>query len=88
MAETFTFTLIVATVAMTLALIHFYPTAVRNNFFEPIEGMRTVFGVIILGAGVWYFLNTGVGWMIGIAIVGIAFVTAYLYYEEPHKEIR
>lgn len=88
MASTLTLTLLVATVAVTLALIHIYPTAVRRRFFEPIEGMRTLLGALILVVGVWYALNTGVAWMVGLAIVGAAFITAFLYYEEPHKDIR
>lgn len=76
------------TVAVTLLLIRYRTEAVRRYFFKPIESGRLIFGAFILIAGVITALNSGVAWMMILGLVGIAFATAFFYFEEPHKDIR
>jgi len=82
------FGLVLVTVGLTVALIRWRPRAVREYFFNPIENGRTLLGALILIAGVITALNSGVAWMMLLALVGVAFATTYFYFEEPHKEIR
>lgn len=80
--------LVAATIAVTILLAVKYPRLVRDSFLEPIESARTLFGLAIGILAVWYALNSGVAWMMGLALLGVAFVTAYVYFEEPHNDIR
>lgn len=77
-----------ATIVVTYLLTQMYTGRVRRLFFSPIERGRTVIGLVILVIGAWTLLRSGVAWMILIAIFGIAFATTFVYFEEPHKEIR
>lgn len=88
MANGSTFVLVALTAAATLVLAVQYPTLVRDRFVEPIESARTLFGLLIGVLAVWYALQSGVVWMMGLALIGVAFVTGYLFFEEPHKDIR
>lgn len=80
--------LVIVTILGTVALLRLYPTATRRYFFEPIENGRTAAGAFFLVIGVIYALQSGVAWMVLLAIVGIAFAVSFIYFEEPHKEIR
>lgn len=80
--------LAILTVVITLLLIRFRDGAVRRYFFNPIENGRILFGGLILVAGVITGLKSGVAYMVFLALIGIAFGTAFVYYEEPHKDIR
>lgn len=76
------------TVAVTLLLAIQYPRLVRDRFVNPIESARTLFGLTLAALAVWYGLKSGVGWMMALALIGVAWVAGYVYFEEPHRDIR
>lgn len=80
--------LVVGTIVLTLGLLIMYPDAMRQAFYEPLKRLRLLGGVLLLAVGSWVALNSGVAWQMGVALVGIAFVVAFVYYEEPHQDIR
>lgn len=86
--ETVIVGLVAGTIVLTLFLLVRYPRAMRAYFFDPIEQGRLIIGLIILVVGAWTLLNSGVPYLMAFALVGVAFVTAYVYIEEPHQEIR
>lgn len=89
MPSTTSLVLIVAlTVAVTVVLLMSYPRTLRDYFFEPIENARTVLGLLIGAVSIYSALKSGVAWMMVLALGGIAFGVAFVYYREPHKEIR
>lgn len=85
-------TLIIALVAVTIAVTGFLlarrPDTVRRYFFEPIENGRMIVGLLVLVLASWTFLRSGVAWLMLVALLGIAFAVTFVYFEEPHKEIR
>lgn len=87
-SDTLVYGLVALTVLATLALARWYPTLVRDRFVEPIDGLRTLIGILVGIAFIWHALNSGVTWMILLALAGVAFVTGYLYFEQPHNDIR
>ncbi len=89
MADTsFLLGLVVLTVVVTLLLAMFRTNAAREYLFDPVEKARTVIGAIIIIVGAWTALRSGVIWMMVLALGAVAFVTLFIYFEEPHKEIR
>ncbi|WP_373190025.1 hypothetical protein [Halolamina sp.] len=89
MAETtFLFGLIAVTVVVTLLIAMFRTKAAENYLFRPVEKARTVIGATVIIVGAWTALRSGVVWMMALALGAIAFVTLFVYFEEPHKEIK
>jgi len=80
--------LVIVTVAVTVALIKLKPNALKRYWYQPIENGRTILGGLILAAGVVTFLYSGVAYLMLAALAGIAFAVTFVYYEEPHKDIR
>jgi cobalamin synthase len=87
-SDTVLATLVVVTILATVAAARLYPTATRAYFFEPIESARTVGGAVLLLFAVVTFLQSGVAWLMLVAILLLAFAVTFVYFEEPHKEIR
>jgi len=85
---TFLLGLVAVTVVATLLLAMFQTNTAREYLFDPVEKARTVIGAIIITVGAWTALRSGVIWMMALALGAIAFVTLFIYFEEPHKEIR
>lgn len=89
MANTdFLLTLAALTVLVTLLFAMFREEAARGYLFDPVEKARTLLGGVILVIGAWTALRSGVMWMMALALFAIAFVTLFVYFEQPHKEIR
>lgn len=89
MADTsFLLGLVAVTVVLTLLFAMFRTNAARGYLFDPIEKARTVIGGIIIVIGAWTALRSGVAWMMALALGAIAFVTLFVYFEEPHEDIR
>lgn len=80
--------LVAVTVVITLLFAMFRTNAARGYLFDPIEKARTVIGGIIIVIGAWTALRSGVAWMMALALGAIAFVTLFVYFEEPHEDIR
>lgn len=80
--------LVAATVLVTAALLIWRPLLVRDFFYEPIEQGRTILGLLLVSIGAWVALNSGVAYQMFIALLGIAFVVSYIYFEQPHEDIR
>jgi len=53
-----------------------------------VEKGRTLIGAIIIVVGAWTALRSGIVWMMALALGAIAFMTLFVYFEQPHKEIR
>lgn len=87
-SDTLLAALVVVTIVVTWLLVRARPGDVRRYFFAPIENGRTVIGGLILLAGVITALQSGVAWMVMLALIGVAFAVTFVYYEEPHKDIR
>lgn len=80
--------LVVGTAVVTLGLLAMYPDRMRNLFYEPVQSARNVIGILLAAVASWVALNSGVAWQMGLALIGIAFVVAFVYFEEPHRDIR
>ena len=76
------------TIVVTLLFAMLRPNAARGYLFDPVEKARTVLGGLIIIVGAWTALRSGVMWMMALALGAIAFVTLFVYFEQPHKEIR
>ncbi len=79
--------LVVATVVISL----FWATIRRESahrLFMTVERGRTLIGGVIITVGTWTALRSGIVWMMALALGGIAFMTLFVYFEQPHKEIR
>jgi hypothetical protein len=87
-SNTFIAGVVIATALLTLAAIMWREDLIRHHVFEPLEQGRTLIGLIVTGLGAWVALNSGVAWQMFIALGGIAFVVMYLYFEQPHEDIR
>jgi|AntDeeMinimDraft_5_1070356.scaffolds.fasta_scaffold01429_8 hypothetical protein len=85
---TFLFALVAVTVVVTLLIAAFRTQAARNYLFNPVEKARTVIGSVIIVVGAWTALRSGVVWMMALALGATAFITLFVYFEQPHKEIR
>lgn len=89
MADTsFLLGLVAVTVVVTLLLAMFRTDAARGYLFDPVEKARTLIGGLIIIVGAWTALRSGVMWMMALALGAIAFLTLFVYFEEPHNDIR
>lgn len=89
MADTaFLLGLVAVAVVLTLGVIAAYPRTVREFVFEPLESARTVLGIVFAVIAAWTALRSGVVWMMLLALGVIAFGTMFVYFEQPHKDLR
>jgi len=88
MSLPFVVTAVAAVVVLTLGAIWVSEDAVQAYFFGPLERGRALGAVLIGGLIVLTWLRSGVGWKIVAAMVIVAFGVAFVYFEEPHRDVR
>lgn len=81
-------TIVAATVVATLLLAIFKEDTARQYLFHPVDQARTVIGALFITIGAWTALRSGVVWMMLLALGAIAFITLFIYFEQPHQQIR
>jgi hypothetical protein len=79
--------IVAVVVALTFLALLFRRDLVRTYFFDPLESGRNIAGGLFVIVFVWTGLRGGFGWMFVASIVAIAFVTAYVIIEQPHKDV-
>jgi len=79
--------LVVSTVVISLLWATFRRES-AHRLFLTVERGRTLIGGVIIIVGSWTALRSGIAWMMALALGAIAFMTLFVYFEQPHKEIR
>ena len=87
MSEFQVIAIVVAVAFLTWLAIQIRPNMVRAYFFDPLESGRTLAGGVLAALFVWVGLQGGFGVLFLAAIVVVAFATAFLIIEQPHKDV-
>lgn len=73
-------------IGITYLIITRNPSKAERTYHK-VDFLRQVVGAVFVVLAVWTFLQSGDPLLIAFAIAGLAFVTAYILVEKPHKEI-
>lgn len=88
MADTMTILGLVAVTVLASLLLAMFRGDTAQRMFMTVEKGRTLIGALIIIVGAWTALRSGIAWMMALALGAIAFLTLFVYFEQPHKEIR
>lgn len=80
--------LVISVVALTAVAIYLRGDMVRAYFFEPLEQGRLAIGALVAILLVATWVRSGTPWKVLTALLLVAFVVAYIAYEQPHRDIK
>lgn len=87
MSELQVIVVVISVAFLTWLAIQMRPNIVRAYFFDPLESGRTLAGGVLAALFVWVGLQGGFGILFFAAIVVVAFATAFVIIEQPHKDV-
>ncbi len=88
MADTTTLIALVVTTILSSLFLATFRRESAYRLFLTVEKGRTLIGAIVIVVGAWTALRSGIAWMMALALGAIGFMTLFVYFEQPHKEIR
>ena len=80
--------LVIAVVLATSLAIYFRGDMVRAYFFEPLEQGRLLGGALLAILIVVTWVRSGTPWKVVTALLLVAFVVAFVAFEQPHRDIK